>query len=42
MAQEIPPFDSLPLAKDGPHGNAWGRFGADDELGMLNLLTYVC
>lgn len=34
-----PPFDALPLRKDGPHGNAWGLFGATDELGMLNLLT---
>ena len=33
------PFTSLPLRKDGPHGNAWGLFGADDQLGMLNLLT---
>ncbi|KAF4975732.1 hypothetical protein FZEAL_7508 [Fusarium zealandicum] len=34
-----PPFDSLPLRKDGPHGNAWGLFGDGDECGMLNLLT---
>ncbi|KAH7143648.1 hypothetical protein EDB81DRAFT_857124 [Dactylonectria macrodidyma] len=34
-----PSFDSLPLRKDGPHGNAWGLFGDDDECGMLNLLT---
>ncbi|KAJ6441095.1 cyclase protein [Purpureocillium lavendulum] len=34
-----PPFDALPLRKDGPRGNAWGLFGADDECGMLNLLT---
>ena len=33
------PFTSLPLRKDGPHGNAWGLFGPDDQLGMLNLLT---
>ena len=33
-----PPFESLPLQKDGPRGNAWGLFGADDQLGMLNLL----
>lgn len=38
MAQK-PPFDALPLRKDGPHGNAWGLFGATDQLGMLNLLT---
>ncbi|KAL1854508.1 hypothetical protein VTK73DRAFT_8730 [Phialemonium thermophilum] len=34
-----PAFDSLPLRKDGPHGNAWGLFGEDDQCGMLNLLT---
>jgi hypothetical protein len=32
-------FDSLPLRKDGPPGNAWGRFGDDDELGTLNFIT---
>lgn len=35
----FPPFSSLPLSRDGPRGNAWGRFGTDDNLGMLNLLT---
>ncbi|KAL3473412.1 hypothetical protein BJX99DRAFT_248958 [Aspergillus californicus] len=35
----LPPFDSLPLRKDGPPGNAWGLFGEKDECGMLNLLT---
>jgi hypothetical protein len=35
----LPPFESLPLKPDGPPGNAWGLFGEDDELGMLNLLT---
>lgn len=33
------PFYSLPLRKDGPPGNAWGRFGDDDQLGTLNFLT---
>jgi len=33
------PFDKLPLDPAGPRGNAWGRFGASDQLGMLNLLT---
>ncbi|KIX05615.1 uncharacterized protein Z518_03587 [Rhinocladiella mackenziei CBS 650.93] len=35
----FPSFDDLPLVKDGPPGNAWGLFGSQDELGMLNLLT---
>jgi hypothetical protein len=39
MAQETPSFDSLPLKKEGPRGNAWGLFGPADELGMLNRLT---
>jgi len=34
-----PPFDSLPLDKSGPAGNAWGLYGAGDELGALNMLT---
>ena len=33
-----PPYTSLPLDPNGPPGNAWGRFGWNDELGMLNLL----
>lgn len=32
-------FDSLPVLKDGPPGNAWGIWGPDDQLGTLNLLT---
>jgi len=32
-------FEDLPLDKNGPFGNAWGRFGERDELGTLNLLT---
>lgn len=32
-------FDSLPIDPSGPRGNAWGRFGPNDELGTLNLLT---
>ncbi|TVY83912.1 hypothetical protein LSUE1_G001006 [Lachnellula suecica] len=36
MAKDTPPFSSLPLQKDGPRGNAWGLFGKNDELGMLN------
>ncbi len=39
MPSNKPPFDALPLRKDGPPGNAWGLFGDDDQLGLLNLLT---
>jgi hypothetical protein len=35
----VPPFSALPLDPTGPAGNAWGLFGANDQLGMLNLLT---
>lgn len=37
-----PPFDELPLRKDGPRGNAWGLFGPNDQCGMLNLITPEC
>lgn len=37
--QSYPKFSDLPLQKDGPHGNAWGLWGPDDQLGTLNLLT---
>lgn len=33
------PFDALPLDPNGPPGNAWGRFGPNDQLGTLNWLT---
>ncbi|KAJ5138225.1 uncharacterized protein N7515_003073 [Penicillium bovifimosum] len=39
MSPPRPAFDSLPLRKDGPPGNAWGMFGDQDQMGMLNLLT---
>ncbi|KAL3478374.1 putative cyclase-domain-containing protein [Aspergillus californicus] len=35
----IPTFENLTLDPSGPLGNAWGLFGPDNELGMLNLLT---
>ncbi|KAL3493360.1 hypothetical protein BJX62DRAFT_249749 [Aspergillus germanicus] len=36
---DYPSFNSLPVAKKGPPGNAWGLWGPDDQLGTLNLLT---
>jgi hypothetical protein len=39
MPATIPSFDSLTLDPSGPPGNAWGLFGAGNELGMLNLLA---
>lgn len=35
----VPQFSELPLDKNGPHGNAWGLWGPDDQLGTLNHLT---
>lgn len=37
--RKLPSFDELPLDASGPPGNAWGLWGADDEIGMLNLIT---
>lgn len=37
--QKHPEFDALPLDKTGPHGNAWGLWGPDDQLGTLNHLV---
>ncbi|GAB1728101.1 hypothetical protein NU195Hw_g5838t1 [Hortaea werneckii] len=39
MANKIPKFADLPLDKSGPHHNAWGLYGKDDELGTLNRLS---
>jgi hypothetical protein len=34
-----PPFTDLPLDESGPPGNAWGLYGAHDELGALNMIS---
>lgn len=34
-----PRFVDLPLNPSDPPHSAWGLYGADDELGTLNLLT---
>ena len=36
---ELPDYDSLPVDPTHPAGAAWGLWGPQDELGMLNLLT---
>jgi len=36
---DYPSFSDLPLQKDGPHGNAWGLWGPDDQVGTLNHIT---
>jgi kynurenine formamidase len=35
----LPSYAELLARTDAPRGTAWGIFGADDELGTLNLLT---
>ena len=35
----LPTYAELLARRDAPPGTAWGLFGADDELGTLNLLT---
>ncbi|KAK7913892.1 hypothetical protein PG985_011595, partial [Apiospora marii] len=37
--KRVPEFDELLLDKNGPHGNSWGLWGPDDQLGTLNHLT---
>ncbi|CZT16293.1 uncharacterized protein RCC_02135 [Ramularia collo-cygni] len=39
MSIKTPKFSDLPLDKNGPHHNAWGLYGKDDQLGTLNRLT---
>src|SRR5262245_42242898 len=35
----MPSYDELPVRAGAPAGAAWGVFGADDEVGTINLLT---
>jgi kynurenine formamidase len=35
----LPSFDDLPVTPGAPPHSAWGLWGAQDELGTLNLLT---
>ena len=39
MTNRLPTFAELPLKPDYPPHSAWGVFGADDQIGTLNLLT---
>jgi len=36
----LPTYAELLRREDAPPGSAWGLFGADDQLGALNLLRY--
>lgn len=35
---KYPSFRELPLQRNGPHGNAWGRWDLEDQIGTLNHL----
>ena len=37
----LPSYDELLQRTDAPAGAAWGLFGQDDELGIINLLLSV-
>ncbi|KAI1393115.1 uncharacterized protein F4822DRAFT_423579 [Hypoxylon trugodes] len=39
MPESYPKFEDLPTNKSGPHGNAWGLWGTNDQIGTLNHLT---
>lgn len=39
MQKPYPTFSNLPVDWNGPRGNAWGLWGANDQLGTLNHLT---
>lgn len=39
LPEPLPSFDELPLDPAAPRHSAWGVFGADDQIGTLNLLT---
>ncbi len=39
LPEILPSFDELPVNPDAPPHSAWGVFGADDQIGTINLLT---
>jgi kynurenine formamidase len=39
LPERLPSFDELPIKPDKPPRSAWGLFGDDDQVGMINLLT---
>jgi hypothetical protein len=39
LPSTLPSFDQLPIKPEYPPRSAWGVFGADDQIGTLNLLT---
>src|SRR5579859_6471722 len=39
LPDRVPTYAELPIVPDAPPRSAWGVFGRDDQLGMLNFLT---
>jgi hypothetical protein len=39
LPERLPTFAELPIKPEYPPHSAWGVFGADDQIGTLNLLT---
>lgn len=38
----VPSYDQLPISPDKPPRSAWGLWGAEDEVGAINLLDGSC
>ena len=36
---DLPAYRDLPAVAGAPPGSSWGVFGADDQVGTINLLT---
>ena len=36
---DLPAYDALPIDPNAPAASSWGVFGADDQVGTINLLT---
>ena len=39
LPDHVPTYAELPIVADAPPKSAWGVFGREDQLGMLNFLT---
>ncbi len=39
VRHRLPSYDELPVTAGAPPGSAWGLFGADDQVGTVNLMT---
>jgi kynurenine formamidase len=39
VSSRLPAYDELPVKEGAPPGSAWGLFGDDDQVGLVNLMT---